>query len=259
MRFPPRGEASHVIANFVSTLDGVVALNSGGRMGGAEISGGDVHDRMLMGVLRAIADIIVVGNGTLRGSPRHRWTPESVAPSFSDEFRELRLALELPPRPTVVVVSASGDVDLRLPLFTDRSIPSAVLTTHDGARSLRPSLECGHVDIVDAGSGPSLTARAIFDSLVARYSPSLILTEGGPRLMGSFLAESAIDELFLTIAPQVAGRDRSIDRPGLVDGQMFAPNSPVWASLTSVRQLGGFLYLRYGFDRSGHPVPSNML
>src|SRR5215216_7231822 len=58
----------HVIGNFVSSLDGVVSLGIPGKAGGGEISGFNPHDRMVMGVLRAAADVVVVGAGTLRAS-----------------------------------------------------------------------------------------------------------------------------------------------------------------------------------------------
>src|SRR4051794_871996 len=58
-----------IIGNFVTTLDGVVSLGVPGQSGGGEISGFNQHDRMLMGLLRAVADAVVVGAGTLRSVP----------------------------------------------------------------------------------------------------------------------------------------------------------------------------------------------
>lgn len=249
IRFPARGASPYVVANFVSTIDGVVALNSGGKTGGGDISAGDAHDRLLMGVLRAMAGVIVIGSGTLRGSSRHHWAPDEAAPAFESEFRELRSALGLPARPTVAVVSASGHVDLDLPLFADRSSPSLIITSEQAAPTLRQSNRRDDVEIVAVGDGPSLSAQSIIAAVAARVPAALILTEGGPRLMASFFAERAIDELFLTIAPQIAGRDRTVARPALVEGRMFAPVSPLWSRLLSVRRSSDFLYLRYGFDR----------
>jgi hypothetical protein len=61
------------------------------------------------------------------------------------------------------------------------------------------------------------------------------------------LAEQLLDELFLTLAPQVAGRDTSTERPGLVTGQRFAPEHPLWGTLVSVKRGGNHLFLRYAF------------
>ena len=60
-----------------------------------------------------------------------------------------------------------------------------------------------------------------------------------------------IDELFLTLAPQVAGRDDGIERPGFVSGKLFAPENPVWGTLVGLKRGGDHLLLRYAFARPG--------
>jgi riboflavin biosynthesis pyrimidine reductase len=74
-----------------------------------------------------------------------------------------------------------------------------------------------------------------------------ILVEGGPHLMGDFLAENLLDDLFLTLSPQIAGREAGSERPGLVEGRVFAPTNPLWGTLSDVRRGGSHLFLRYGF------------
>jgi len=76
----------------------------------------------------------------------------------------------------------------------------------------------------------------------------IILVEGGPQLMGDFFAEHLLDELFLTLAPQVAGRDASVERPGLVAGKQFAPDEPVWGRLMGVKRARSHLFLHYAFE-----------
>ena len=78
----------------------------------------------------------------------------------------------------------------------------------------------------------------------------MVLIEAGPRLMSDFFAERLIDELFLTLAPQVAGRDSAIERPGFVSGKQFAPEHPVWGTLVSLKRGGDHLFLRYAFAGS---------
>jgi len=75
----------------------------------------------------------------------------------------------------------------------------------------------------------------------------VILVEGGPQLMGDFFAGELLDELFLTLAPQIAGRDAEIERPGLVAGKRFAPEHPLWGTLVSIKRGGSHLFLRYAF------------
>ena len=65
--------------------------------------------------------------------------------------------------------------------------------------------------------------------------------------MGHFFAERLLDELFLTLAPQVAGRDGTRERPGLVAGKQFAPDHPVWGTLVGLKRGADHLLLRYAF------------
>ena len=81
LRMPLRSHARpHVFSNFVTTLDGVVSLNTKGHASGGDISGFDAQDRMVMGLLRAVADVIVVGSGTLAADRHHVWTAEAIFP-----------------------------------------------------------------------------------------------------------------------------------------------------------------------------------
>ena len=64
--FPPApASRPYVVANFVSTLDGVVSFNIPGQSGGVQISGSNDADRFIMGLLRASADAVLVGAGTV--------------------------------------------------------------------------------------------------------------------------------------------------------------------------------------------------
>jgi len=64
-------------------------------------------------------------------------------------------------------------------------------------------------------------------------------------VFGGFFAERRVDELFLTLAPQVAGRDGASERPGLAAGWRFLPDDPRWGRLVSVKRGGSHLFLRY--------------
>ncbi|MBI5419868.1 MAG: hypothetical protein HZA60_07260, partial [Deltaproteobacteria bacterium] len=103
------------------------------------------------------------------------------------------------------------------------------------------------VRVEEADGAGAIGARSVL-SAVARIRPGeIFLVEGGPHLMGDFFAEKCLDELFLTLSPQVAGRDESAERPGFVAGKRFAPQDPRWGTLTAVKRGGDFLFLRYAF------------
>ena len=95
-------------------------------------------------------------------------------------------------------------------------------------------------------AGP-LRAQAIVQAVCEVRLCQVILVEGGPQLLGDFFAEGLLDVLFLTLAPQIAGRDASTERPGLVEGHRFAPEHPLWGTLVSIKRGGSHLFLRYAF------------
>jgi riboflavin biosynthesis pyrimidine reductase len=247
LRFPLHSGRPYVAGNFVSTLDGVVSLNLPGQSGGGEISGFNQHDQMVMGLLRAVADVVIVGAGTLRAAPEHLWTAAHIYPALADEYAQLRANLGKAEPPLNVVVTARGEIDVKGPLFQSGEVPVLVVTTVQGARQISVHDLPPLVRVEAVQRAGAITARAILDA-VGRVGPSeLILTEGGPQLIGDFFAEHCLDELFLTLAPQMAGRDDVSERPGLIAGKLFALIHPVWGTLASVKRGDSHLFLRYTF------------
>lgn len=203
---------------------------------------------MVMGLLRAIADIVIIGAGTPGADSRHVWIAEAIFPELADEYRQLRKALGKSPAPLNVIVSGSGAIDLRLPVFASGKVQALVVTTTDGAKRLR---KIGALDSVEISairrSASGISARAILDDVCRMLPGTLILVEGGPRLLGDFYAERLIDEQFLTLAPQMAGRDTGDQRLSLVMGKAFTPGDASWGTLTDVRRGSSHLFLRYSF------------
>ena len=94
LRFPADPDRTYVIGNFVSTLDGVVSYEIPGKSGGGEISGFNAADRFIMGLLRASADAIIVGAGTLRDTAAgHLWLAEHVYPEARELYARYRLGV----------------------------------------------------------------------------------------------------------------------------------------------------------------------
>src|SRR6202789_3252401 len=110
-RLPTPRLGLHVFSNFVSTLDGVVSLQVKGHGGGGDISGFSAQDRMVMGLLRAAADAVIVGSGTLAADPDHLWTPEGICPELKDDYRRLDAAMRRRSAALNVIVSASGSLN----------------------------------------------------------------------------------------------------------------------------------------------------
>jgi len=251
LRMPLPRSHPHVISNFATTLDGVVSLSAKGHASGADISGFSAQDRMVMGLLRAIADVVIIGSGTLAADHRHVWTAAAIFPELADDYRRLSEALGKRGTPLNVIVSGSGGIDLRLPVFASRKVPALIVTTTAGARRLLKQAVPDSVEIrAIRRSGSAIPAGAILAEVSRFSSGKLALVEGGPRLLGGFYSERLVDEQFLTLAPQIAGRDVGDRRLSLVIGKAFAPRDPRWGTLIDVRRGSSHLFLRYSFAES---------
>ena len=237
-----------IVGNFVSSLDGVVALGqSEANSGGGEISGFSDADRYMMAVLRCLADVVVVGAGTLRVGRRHVWNAAHLQPALAGAFAAWRSELGLTPQPTTIVVTARGDLDATHSGLNAPDVPVIVVTTQAGAARLAALPFSPNVRIEAVGEGSRVPAGALLE-VIRGTGARLALCEGGPHLFGEILRARLVDELFLTLAPQVIGRDATDHRLGFVEGTSFGGGHGRWATLSSIRRAGGDLFLRYRFE-----------
>lgn len=234
------GFAKRVLySNFVSSLDGVVSFGSG-TSAGSVISARNPADRFLMGLLRACADAVVIGAGTMRATPGHLWTPSHVYPDLASEFAALRQTLGLSQEPRLVLLTATGELDLRHPALANGAI---VLTTKAVARQIASRLPPA-CEVIALGSGKTLRIDQAFGELT-KMGFDVVLTEGGPHLLGELIKAGLLDEMFLTLSPVVAGRNNE-RRFGMVEGVELLPSAPAWSRLLSARRHADYLFLRYG-------------
>lgn len=251
LAIPLRADRPTVVANFVSTLDGVVAFDADESSGGGEVSGFYEPDRFVMGLLRALADVVVVGAGTVRAAPEHAWTAGHVQPASAGAFSAWRRRLGMTAlHPTTIVVTGRGHLPREHPGLRDAAVPVTVLTTSAGARRVRrlafgPNVRIRIGRDADRVSPQDIVAAA--DELGAR----VVLCEGGPHVLGQFVAAGLLDELFLTVAPQIAGRAAATPRLGLIEGAAFAVDTAPWAALRSVHASRDHLFLRYALAAAG--------
>jgi riboflavin biosynthesis pyrimidine reductase len=227
-----------VYANFVATVDGVVAIPS---LPGSNrsISGGSEADRFLMGTLRAAADLVLIGSGTLRASPEGRWRPETVYPPGETAFADFRRQLGCEPSPRVAILTASGAIAPEHPVLRDGAL---VLTTTTGADELRDRLPA-EAELAVLPGEAEVDVGAALDLLRDR-GYGRILSEAGPHVFGSLVEADLVDELFLTVSPLLAGRGVTVSY-GLVEGAALLPGRTEEARLRSVRLHGSHLFLHY--------------
>ena len=194
-----------------------------------------------MGLLRAFADAVLVGAGTVRAEGlRATWTPEFVFPVAAEAFASLRQALKRQKAPRLVVVTARGELN---PAHRALQEGALVLTTTAAASRLRKRLPKA-TEIRAISEGARVGIDEIFAALeVEGYRT--ILTEGGPQLFGELVAHNRVDELFLTVSPRLIGHPaRSF---GIIRGADFVGNLK-GGRLLSARRADSYLFLRYALQ-----------
>jgi riboflavin biosynthesis pyrimidine reductase len=207
-------------ANMVASADG--AASFGGRTG--RLSG--PADRMLFTVLRSLADLILVGAGTVR---TERYRP------VTEIWAGLRPADA--PIPAIAVVSGSLDLDPDSSLLAGAA-PGAqtiVITTATAPPDKRAAV-AKHARVIEAGNDRLDLVAAV--SALRGLGYRSILTEGGPALLGHLAAAQLVDELCLTTTPVLAGGSAS---------RITTCLPPLAAPLSLVHVLhdDGFLFCRY--------------
>jgi riboflavin biosynthesis pyrimidine reductase len=179
---PARG---WVRANMLATIDGASADETGSSAGIAAPA-----DRALLGVLRALADVLVVGAGTARAEG-YRPLPGRAA------FADRRAAAGQHPAAVVAVVTRFGDLDALPELFAPDA--GTLVLTCAGAPLDRLRERAGADSVVVAGDDDVDPSRAV--AALAERGLRRILLEGGPTLLGRFAAAGRLDELCLTWSP----------------------------------------------------------
>jgi riboflavin-specific deaminase-like protein len=218
--YPDGLRRPYLRVNFVASADGAAAVRG--------VSGGlsSAPDRKVFGLLRRLAEVILVGAQTVR----------------TENYRGARKpsqAIGAPPR--IAVVTASAELDPAAPLFTDTSVPPLILAAGVAPpRNLRRLADAG-AEVVTL-DGEQVTPASLLAALDAR-GLRRVLCEGGPRLFGRLVTAGAVDELCLTIAPiLVGGAATRVIRDEL--------DSPKGLRLAGVLTEDDVLLLRYLRDLS---------
>ncbi|MFD8983153.1 pyrimidine reductase family protein [Streptomyces sp. NPDC059564] len=224
--YPELAPGAHWLrANMVSTLDG-----AGQHDGRSQPISGET-DMRIFGTLRALADVVIVGAETVR--------QEGYRPARAREaFAARREAAGQGPAPVIAVVTASLDLDFTLPLFTAPLVPTLVVTGAAAPADRVAAATAAGAEVVVAGDGAGADPARVVRELVARGLRRQ-LTEGGPRLLGQFVAADVLDELCLTISPMLtAGNAQRIaGGPSVTVPHRLSP--------ACVLEEAGFLFASY--------------
>jgi riboflavin biosynthesis pyrimidine reductase len=231
-----------VYANFVATLDGVVAI-PGMRGSNAFVADDSDADRFVMGLLRAFADAVLIGAGVMRASPRGTWRAEQIYPPAAAAYTALRDLLGIASQPEVAVLTGHGSIDPAHPLFEAGAL---VVTSEVGVAALEGRLPRG-TSMLTLAERPTLDLASVVDALRGR-GHRRILCEAGPHTFGELLAADLVDELFLTRSPLLVGDAGPGTRFGLVEASDLTPGGR-HAQLLSLHRHGSHVFLRYALQR----------
>ena len=225
----------------VASLDGKATVD--GKAGAI----GSPTDRTLMRTLRARADAVMVGAGTLRAEKLTLAVPENLS-----REREIR---GLNPQPLAVVAAATGDVPLRENLLSSSPDNLLVLASPEASdESLVALSSRASVEVVmpkgTAAQGPRLDLTVALETLKKRYAVDVLLVEGGPALNHALVSTALADELFLTLAPKLLGGER----PGaltILEGPPIPPGKSSKPEPISIHLSIDELFLRYALRPPG--------
>ncbi len=230
--YPDAPQRAWIRANFITSLDGAASVD------GTTSSLGGPGDRALFNLLRTLADVIVVGAGTVRAES-YGGARLSVR---ERQQRQTRGQSEVPP---MAIVTVSGRLDRDMPVFTQTEVAPLVLTCAAAADETHDRLT-GVADVVDcSGDDADRVDMAALAAALGTRGLRRVLTEGGPTLLSAFVEADLLDELCLTIAPSVVGGTgpRITAGPGGVSGRMRCAHV--------LTDESGYLYTRYVRSRPG--------
>jgi 2,5-diamino-6-(ribosylamino)-4(3H)-pyrimidinone 5'-phosphate reductase len=213
---PRRPDRPFLAINMVETVDGRAAVN------GSAVGIGSATDHRLMMELRAEADVVLHGAGTVRADRLSARVPRDLL--------QRRVALGLPPQPVGAIVTRSGRLPPLHPYYETSTI---VYVCSDNPVPIElPTVEVCRVHSVE---------DVLAD--LARRGVRRVLCEGGPTLNSALLAARLIDEIFMTLAPKLAGGENPLT---LVNGPRIDPMLRL--TLRSIVEQEGEVFLRYAVN-----------
>ncbi|MFI7511450.1 dihydrofolate reductase family protein [Micromonospora aurantiaca] len=223
-------DAGHLRLLAVTSIDGLAAVN------GTSAALSSPGDQRVYQAVKRDADVLLVGAGTVRAE---QYGPTPLSALQIARRRSLGLA----PYPTVAVVSRSLDLDLAGPLFqhhTGRHVPPRPIVIAPAAAAARidPAL-AERVDLVVAGETDVDLALAV--QQLRSQGHQQLVCEGGPSLAGAMTRAGLLDEICMTVTPQLL----ATPGPRITDSSGAGQGTDDWQLRRSLIDEQGNLFLRY--------------
>jgi riboflavin biosynthesis pyrimidine reductase len=214
----PPPDRPFVLVNMIATADGRATI--AGRTGTIA----NRADYELFHALRARVDAVMVGAETVRVEGYGRMIIDAGV-------RAARERAGLAPDALAVLATRSANLPADNGLLAAPENTIAVITPSPDAE-LPPS------------AASAFYVRGTLEdgvrALRTDHGVRSVLCEGGPALLNQLVAAGMVDELYLALAPKLAGGP---DPLTILRGDMLDP--PVDLRLAAVHESGGYLFLRY--------------
>jgi riboflavin biosynthesis pyrimidine reductase len=220
-------DGRHLRVNFIASLDGAATVD--GRSEGL----GSPGDRRIFQVLRALADVVLVGHGTAATEGYRAMTADSAV-------GRLRTSIGRPPTASIAIVSKRASLDPASGLVTGAVSPTILVTWASADAGRREALAAAGVTVLVCGDDDVDLPLAL--ERLAELGHEHVLCEGGPALFRDLLTAGVVDELDLSIAPALVG-----DEHRLVSGLPGA----LRLELRQLLEEDGMLFARYGVEAPG--------
>jgi riboflavin-specific deaminase-like protein len=232
LELPPKGcrnaARPYVIINSVSSVDGRTAME--GKAAGI----GSATDRRTMRTLRSKVDAVMIGAGTLRAEKL------SLGLDTTDGVQQ----------PLATIVTQTGDVPLEKHLIVRGGQEVLILLPETAPESVGERLRTlAPVMRAPADPGGAVELDAALRTLKAQRGVESLLVEGGPGLNHALISRNLVDEIFLTVAPELLGGSAD-ETFALLRGPAVSARDRPTLDLESVHLAGDELFLRYSIAQT---------
>jgi len=223
----PVGGRPYTWSMSVSTLDGLISFREPQATSAIEVAmahvkhSGSMADWRLLNAGWMMADAVLGSGSILRSEPTIKWIPH-----FEDMVEYRVNVLKKPKYPLNVVLTGSGDIDLKHPMFHDADLHTVILTSKQGHEKLLQSSAAiagtnTRIEVVgNTASFEGAEFKAASELLYEKYGVRFLDVTAGGVVIGKLMWHKLIDEMRITLAGQICGPISSTGeaRPHLIAG-----------------------------------------
>ena len=221
----------YIVLNYAVSVDGKISTD---RRDPVRFS--SRKDRSLLDEIRAQADAVLIGGGTLRAE-------DPPARIQSAKRRDERVKTGKPPHPVSIVLSRTMRMPSKGRYFSDQQVERIIVTPEGTPGEMFVPFQ-DKAELIQVGQN-SVDLPALCAILYDRGIHRMVVEGGGEVNMALFEA-GLVDEVYMTLCPVIIGGRNA---PTPADGTGFPAERLANLALVESRQVGQELFLRYRVER----------